>query len=59
MIRWIKYKIACRMAEKMSKQFNEDVDEDFRQKWTFCQGQMLTRGRLKWNWRKIWGEKKK
>lgn len=35
------------------------MTEDFRQKWTFVQGQLLTKGRMRWNWSKVWQQKTK
>ena len=58
--RKVKYTWATISFEKMAKEFDPaNCDYAFRQKWTHMQGQILTRGRMKWNWEKALGRAKK
>ena len=56
-IRWFKVKLAEIYSEKMLKEFQlKPTDEIFRQKWIHMQGIILTKGKMKWNWKKVNGK---
>jgi len=52
----IKYIVAKVWFEKVASQFKPDCGEDFRQKWIHLQGQILTKGKMRWNWGKLIGK---
>ena len=57
MINWIKCLMAKHYMKGLVKKFDgELVDEAFRQKWVHMQGILLTKGNMKWNWKKVNGK---
>jgi len=48
-----KYRIAKIWFEKLASSFNENIDEAYKQKWVHLQGQILTKGKMRWNWSKL------
>jgi len=54
----LKYIVAKIWFGHMCKTIDIDaVDERIQQRWVHLQGQILTKGRIKWNWKKLLGGK--
>ena len=61
MISLLKYLVAKIWFRSLHKKFRlgqREYDESFRQKWVFLQGQILTKGKMKWKWFKVFPRRK-
>ena len=61
-MRLLKYWMALFIRRRMMGVLKDktkygQIDEDFRKKWAIIQGLILSRGRTRWNWGKIWPRK--
>lgn len=59
-IRYIKFKVASFWFQRLYQQIIKEgvpQTEEFRMKWNHLQGQILTGGRIKWEWKKILNSK--
>ena len=54
MLKFLKYALAKFLLQRMANSLNPpEITQKQADRWNHLQGLVLTKGRIKWNWRKI------